>query len=97
MEFDSLAELKTYSNSIDVSNKKIRKLYQSLLLQVLAVIIATYSIVYIEGMIIANSAILDDIIMETILIAAVPLTYIGMLKEIYEDMKRKKQKTPTNP
>lgn len=97
MEFDSLVELKTYSNSIDVSNKKIRKLYQSLLLQVLAVIIATYSIVYIEGMIIANSAILDDIIMETILIAAVPLTYIGMLKEIYEDMKRKKQKTPTNP
>lgn len=97
MEFDSLAELKTYSDSIDASNKKIRKLYQSLLLQVLAVIIATYSIVYIEGMIIANSAILDDIIMETILIAAVPLTYIGMLKEIYEDMKRKKQKTPTNP
>ena len=97
MEFESLTELKTYSNIIDVTNKKIRRLHWSLLLQALAGFIATYSIVYIEGMIIANSAILDDIIMETILIAAVPLTYIGMLKEIYEDMKRKKQKTPTNP
>lgn len=92
MEFESLTELKTYSNIIDVVNKKIRKLHWSLLLQVLAIIIATYSIVYIEGAIIVNSTIFDDIIMETILIAAVPLAYIGMLKEIYEDMKRKKQK-----
>ena len=97
MEFESLTELKTYSNIIDATNKKIRKLHWSLLLQVLAIIIATYSIVYIEGAIIVNSTIFDDIIMETILIAAVPLAYIGMLKEIYEDMKRKKQKTPTNP
>ena len=92
MEFESLTELKTYSNIIDVTNKKIRRLHWSLLLQVLAIIIATYPIVYIEGAIIVNSTIFDDIIMETILIAAVPLAYIGMLKEIYEDMKRRKQK-----
>ena len=91
MKFELLTELKVYSDTIDAINKKIRKFYQSLLLQLITIIIATYLVYYIERIIIVNSAYIDELIMRMISIIIVPLIYIGIVKEVYIDMKGNKQ------